>query len=335
VVSKVKKGAAYQYRPLLINMANKQKGFTLVEMLISLSVGVVLLGGIMSAFVGMRTTSAETSSMGELQENGRFALNIITDDLLRQDFWGDYTGTFDLANLSASPNADVLSNDCEGEGLNNTSFPRATGHFRTLWGETAASSSIIDCIDDAKVGSDVLQLKRVISSAVTTSTANNYYLVTNMNTGVLFTGTNIPEVDNSQVWEYQHHVYYVKEETVNGEIFPVLMQGRLTTDMTFDPIIDGIEMIRFMYGVDTTGDGIINAYLSAENVSEDQWDNADDINILAVRIFVLTRAIRQDFKYSNTNTYVLGDLEVPMDDNYRRLLLSSTVTLYNAGVDSW
>jgi type IV pilus assembly protein PilW len=156
-----------------------------------------------------------------------------------------------------------------------------------------------------------------------------------MNSGVVFTGTVIPEVDNSQVWEYQHHVYYVKEETVNGVTFPVLMQGRLTTDMTFGPIIDGVEMIRFMYGVDTTGDGIINAYISADNVTEDQWDNANDINILAVRIFVLTRSVRRDFDYSNTNTYLLGDLEVTMDDNYRRLLLSTTVTLYNAEVDSW
>jgi type IV pilus assembly protein PilW len=316
-------------------MTSKQKGFTLLEILISLSVGIILVGGVMSAFVGMRTTSAETSSIGELQENGRFALNILTDDLLRQDFWGDYTGTFDLASLSVSPDADSLSNDCNGEGLNNSTFPRATGHFRTLWGETAATSSVIDCIDDAKIGSDVLQLKRVISSPVTTTTANNYYLATNMNTGVVFTGTAIPEVDNSQVWEYQHHVYYVKEETVNGVTFPVLMQGRLTTDMTFGPIIDGVEMIRFMYGIDTTGDGIINAYISADDVTEDQWDNADDINILAVRIFVLTRSVRRDFDYSNTNTYLLGDLEVTMDDNYRRLLLSTTVTLYNAEVDSW
>jgi type IV pilus assembly protein PilW len=316
-------------------MKSKQTGFTLLEILISLSVGIVLVGGVMSAFVGMKTTSAETSAIGELQENGRFALNILTDDLLRQDFWGDYTGTFDLASLAVSPDADSLSNDCNGEGINNSTFPRATGHFRTLWGETAATSSVMDCIDDAKIGSDVMQLKRVISSPVTTTTANNYYLATNMNSGVVFTGTDIPDVDNSQVWEYQHHVYYVKEETVSGVTFPVLMQGRLTTDMTFGPIIDGVEMIRFMYGVDTTGDGIINAYISADNVTEDQWDNANDINILAVRIFVLTRAVHRDFDYSNTNTYLLGDLEVTMDDNYRRLLLSTTVTLYNSGVDSW
>ncbi len=43
------------------------------------------------------------------------------------------------------------------------------------------------------------------------------------------------------------------------------MQGQLTTRMSFAPIIDGIEMIRFMYGVDTdtnptaAGYGIVDA----------------------------------------------------------------------------
>jgi type IV pilus assembly protein PilW len=51
------------------------KGFALVELIIALSVGLVLFAGVLSIFVGMRTTTAETSSYGELQENGRFAIS--------------------------------------------------------------------------------------------------------------------------------------------------------------------------------------------------------------------------------------------------------------------
>jgi len=313
-------------------MINKQRGFSLVEIFVSLAIGLALLTGILSVFVGMKTTSAETSSYGELQENGRFALSILSDDLLRQDFWGDYTGTFDLASLNAVPS--VPSPDCTGEGINNASFPLINGHFRTLWGQTVANASILSCITDAKIGSDVIQLKRVISNPVTVTTSDNYYLVTNISDGELFTGTTIPAIINSQVWEYQHHVYYIKEESQGSNKVPVLMQGRLTTKMTFDPIIDGIEMIRFMYGVDTTGDNIVNAYIAADNIVDAQWDNKDS-QILAVKIYVLARSVLPDNKYTNTNTYQLGDLPVTVDDNYRRLLFSSTVTLYNAGIDSW
>ena len=63
-----------------MNMKKNNQGFSLLEIFISLSVGLVLFAGVMSVFVGMRTTTAETSSLGTLQENGRFALNVITED---------------------------------------------------------------------------------------------------------------------------------------------------------------------------------------------------------------------------------------------------------------
>jgi len=113
------------------------------------------------------------------------------------------------------------------------------------------------------------------------------------------------------------------------------MQGRLTNTMTFDPIIDGIEIIRFMYGVDNTGDGIVNGYISADNMTDALWNNADDTNVLAIKVYVVARSILPDHKYVNNNTYQIGDLSRTFNDNYRRLLLSSTITLYNAGVDTW
>jgi len=316
-------------------MRNKQRGFNLVELLIALAVGLFLLLGVMSVFVGLKSTVNETSTYGELQENGRFALSVLSDDLLRQDFWGDYSGTFDLSTLNGVAE-DAPTIDCEGDGLNNATFPVENGHFRTLWGSTVTSSSIMDCISDANVDSDVIQLKRVIADAVTATPVGNYYLTINTTTGEIFAGGEAePEIANSQTWEYQHHIYYVRNEVQGSLSVPVLMQGRLTTDMTFDPIIDGIEMIRFMYGVDTTDDGIVNAFISADNMTQGLWNNANDSKIIAVKIYVLSRSILPDTSYDNTNSYMLGDLTFTADDNYRRLLFSTTVSLYNSRVDSW
>ncbi|MCO4798977.1 MAG: PilW family protein [Colwelliaceae bacterium] len=318
----------------------RHKGFTLVELLISLAVGLGLLSGVLSVFVSMKTTTQETSTYGELQENGRFALSVLSDDLLRQDFWGDYVGTFDLANLNGSATA-APGNDCQGEGINNSTFPVAAGHFRTLWGETAAAGNPMGCFANtalAKVGSDILQLKRVVSSPILAAdrSADNYYLITNIGDGEIFDGGDaVPIMDNSQIWEYQHHVYYITEQVQGTVSVPVLMQGRLTNSMTFAPIIDGIEMIRFMYGIDTTDDGVVNAYISADNMTQALWNNASNTKILAVKVFVLSRSVLPDNKYTNNNTYILGDLQFVPNDNFRRLLFSSTVTLFNARVDSW
>ncbi len=330
----------------LIN-STRQQGFSLVEVFIALAIGLVIFAGVLSVFVGIRTTTAETSSSGELQENGRFAISMLTDDLSKQDFWGDYAGIFDLSTINHALAAP--GNDCSGDGVNNASFPAAVSTFRTIWGETITNANPMGCFTDAKLGSDLIQIKRVLADdlvdgagdPITTAPVGNYYLVTNANDGVLFASGTVPTVDNSRVWQYQHHVYYIREETQGSNTVPVLMQGQLTTQMSFAPVVDGIEMIRFMYGYDADTDpdaagyGKVDAFISADDMTDELWNNAGGTKIIAVKVFVLARDITPDNKYSNSNTYQLGDLSLTFNDNYRRLLFSSTVTLYNARVDLW
>ncbi|GHG02474.1 PilW family protein [Thalassotalea marina] len=318
----------------------KLAGFSMVELMVAMALGLFLVAGILSVFVDVRSTTEETSGYGELQENGRFALSLISDDLLRQDFWGDYTGTFDLASLNGIAPA-APGNDCVGEGINNATFPLANGNFRTLWSTTAVAGNPLGCFANsapAFVGSDILQLKRVVSDPLAPGAlnANNYYLITNLSDGEIFAGNAaIPDIDNSRIWEYQHHVYYVTEQNQGTYDVPVLMQGRLTNTMSFAPVVDGIEYIRFMFGVDTDDDGVVNSYLSATNMTQGYWNNASGTNIISVKIYVLARSIVPDNKYTNNNTYSLGDLDIAVNDNFRRMLFTSTVTLFNARVDSW
>ncbi|WP_286235263.1 PilW family protein [Thalassotalea sediminis] len=322
------------------NRQQKQGGYSIIELFVSMAIGLVLLAGVLTIFVNMRVTSEETSSYGELQENGRFAISLLSDDLLRQDFWGDYTGTLDIAALNGLAPA-APANECIGEGVNNGTFPGATGHFRTLWGTTAATADPLGCFAAASpafIGSDIIQLKRVVSSPVLPAdvNANNYYLITNMNDGQIFLGNGaIPAIENAQIWQYQHHIYYVTEQAQGGYNVPVLMQGRLTTTMSFAPIIDGIEYVRFMYGIDSDDNGIVDSYLSAANMAAGDWDKTSNNTIIAVKIYVLARSILPDNDYTNNNTYTLGDLQITPNDNFRRLLFTSTVTLFNARVDSW
>lgn len=211
VVPQVKKDVKSLFKHLLyetygsgLNMNNliirrtrhTVKGFTLVELMISLSIGLVLFAGVMSVFVGMRSTTSDTSSFGELQENGRFAVSVLTDDLLRQNFWGDLSETFSLSSLSGNPVPPAApGNDCVGEGVNNATFPQAVGPFRTLWGKTIVADSLnpLNCFTtpantQMMLNSDVIQFKRVISNPVGAASAGNYYLVANLSTGGVFTG---------------------------------------------------------------------------------------------------------------------------------------------------
>lgn len=335
-------------------MKKKQYGFTLLEIFISLAIGLIIIGGTLSVFVGLKSTTTETSSMGELQENGRFAVSIITDDLLRQNFFGDFNGNLNFSNLFLVPGAPV--GDCVGDGSNNGSFPAGFGGFRTLWADEVNSSTLLNsCITnaayDSSVGfnSDIIQIKRAVAfpfpDPVTPANLENnrYYIQSNVSSANIFGGDIgvIPSLNASRIWEYQHHIYYIREDDVgtSGEVVPVLMQGRLqnaATPISFNMLVEGIERIHYMFGVDTDNDGVVNAYLSSENMTNDYWDNANNVRILTVKLYVLARAIRKDNNYTNNNIYQMGSESFDANgDNYRRLLFSSTVSLYNARVDSW
>ncbi|MEY8213531.1 MAG: PilW family protein [Colwellia sp.] len=313
---------------------NKNQGFSLLELMISLTIGLVLLAGVLSIFVGMKTTNSQTSSQGALQENGRFALTVLTDDLLREGFWGDMPDQ--LNTTAVSPIPALAGQDCVGNGLNNATFPVAVGYFRSLWSITAVNANPMGCINDAKVNSDVLQIKRVLSRPIVGNTDNNqYFLNANASSGVLFVGVGggtPPLVNNGQIWQYQHHVYYVRDEAQGAETIPVLMQGVLsvTNGMRFAPLIEGVEMVRYLFGVDTTGDGAVNAYIPTNIMASPMWDKSGNNNILSVKIFVLVRNILPDNNYTNTKTYQVGNFAFVANDNYRRLLLTTTVSSYNA-----
>lgn len=344
-----------------MNNISKQQGFSILEILISLIVGLVLLAGVLAVFVGMRSTTTETANYGEMQENGRFAISILSDDLLRQGFWGDLSAEMDAALLIAPAPVPPV-NDCIGEGVNNGSFPLDVGAFRTLWGANLASANAMNCINDAKLGSDVIQIKRVISRPIeppvnpAALNDNRYYLMANASSAQIFAGdTAVPNIENSQTWEYQHHIYYIREETQGDITVPVLMQGRLrnngATMINFQPLIEGVEMIRFWYGVDTdidadtndygtgVGDGVVDAFIPARDMTQALWDN-DGSRVLAVRMYILVRSILPDRNYVNNNIYQLGgstaiDQFNADGDNFRRLLFTSTIVLQNAKVKVW
>lgn len=54
-----------------------QRGFTLVELMIAMTIGLVLLLVIGTVFVSSRQTFSEQENLARLQETGRFALETI------------------------------------------------------------------------------------------------------------------------------------------------------------------------------------------------------------------------------------------------------------------
>ena len=88
------------------------RGFTLVEWLIAMLIGVFLIGGGLSIFVASRATTEDAFDQSELQENGRIAMRLLTQDLKWAGFWGDYTGSPMVVGSGVTVDAKPSANNC-------------------------------------------------------------------------------------------------------------------------------------------------------------------------------------------------------------------------------
>ncbi|MBQ4833187.1 PilW family protein [Pseudoalteromonas sp. MMG010] len=327
----------------------QNKGFTLVEMMVSLFIGAFILAGVMFTFISMKTTSKDTLDIGDLQESGRLAINIMQRDIEQVGFWGTfYEDSFTSANTTSLDNP---TSDCYST-VNNGSFPdlSSSSNFRSIYAETASSLLAFNCIASAKTNSDILQLKFLqgerltVADTVANDSDENYFIAQQEQAEFVRGSQASADINiNASIWPYSHHIYYIADQTYQmnntDTTIPVLMRKRLQGDkIVEDTIMEGVENMRFIFGLDTNADGRVDGYRSISDISLSDWENRK--RILTVQIFLLVRTIHADNGLTLKNqTYVLGEdsnaRTLTFDDDFRRAVFTTTIRLNNVGANLW
>jgi type IV pilus assembly protein PilW len=75
--------------------AEDQSGFSLVELMISIVVGLVILAAMVALFVNSSGANRELARANSLVENGRLAIELLESDVVHAGYWGAYMPTFD------------------------------------------------------------------------------------------------------------------------------------------------------------------------------------------------------------------------------------------------
>lgn len=78
-------------------------GFGLVELMISLAIGLVILAALVALFVGASRNNREMESASSVIENGRFAIQLLENDIIHAGFWGTFVPAFDDQTSGAVP----------------------------------------------------------------------------------------------------------------------------------------------------------------------------------------------------------------------------------------
>ena len=198
----------------------RNSGYTLIEWMIAIVIGLFITGGLMSLYVISNETTQDSLDNGELQEHGRIAMNLLLRDLRMAGFWGDYTG-LPLAlgsgvTLSTAANSLSSGSDCL-DTRNVGSFPSASGNLRSVWtlnvNASGSKGSSLACISLASgasfaPNSDIIDIKRAQGAPIadaTTLDSSHFYIASNVHALNFFKGSETrpttTAIPNRQVWE--------------------------------------------------------------------------------------------------------------------------------------
>ena len=125
----------------------RQAGFTLVEMMIALTVGLFLCLGFTVAFVNMKGAFVGQGNMTQLQDNERLAMTILTASVQEAGFFPNpLTDTAQTTTLLAPINDSTYGNMAQGQAIMGTDA--ASGNPVTLSTRYAAgtSDSLLNCV---------------------------------------------------------------------------------------------------------------------------------------------------------------------------------------------
>jgi len=141
---------------------------------------------------------------------------------------------------------------------------------------------------------------------------------------------------NGRRFPYTDRVYYVADEVVNGVAEPSLFQRELRlsggtgtmADSGSGALLNGVERVRYLIGVDGNGDGLPDRFVNSQNMTALMWNDINN-QVVAVRIIVVARALQVDPQFNEAVTFDMGDgtTFTPGADGRRRVLLSSTVAI--------
>jgi type IV pilus assembly protein PilW len=328
----------------------RQPGFSLIELMVALLIGLFLMLGAITVYNQSRATYRASEGVARLQEVARLALDVLEADVRMANFWG------------LNSKADYVTNRA-GPGPLPSAFTATQGGRISSCGGAGSNWAIdLDAYLDGSnngygllcpglapdvgaagvTGSDVLVVRRANEVRATTLDVNRIHLQTSRIQGELFVPScatasdpncippgYLPPVSQSRQLEV--HAYYVSQQSTLRDDVPSLRRKVIgnVNDAGFigdEEIVAGVEHMQVLLGIDTNGDTNIDDYVNPGAVP-------GTARVVSATIWLRIRSEERDFGHRDDNVYQYADMAAASpDDNYRRIVVTRTIQLRNTRV---
>jgi type IV pilus assembly protein PilW len=326
----------------------RNRGFSLVELMVSMTIGLILLGGAISVLYSSKVTYAENERVARLQESGRAAVELMLRDMRAGGFKG-CNQTTPLTNALPSPTGLLWNFSAPVQGFEST-------------GASSWSPAVDAAIVTPRGGSDIIAVRTSRIDAPTfttnaspaTSTADltvdkattdtlptpSTVMISDCSAAAVFRVTTftdgggtatlahgvdlgIPFPAGALVVPVDTIIYFIRDSATvrNGVRSPSLWR-KVGADAEQE-LIEGIESMQILYGVDADGDRLVNSYEKASAITN--WSR-----VISVSISMLVRSLEPNALTADTGTYPMLDTSFTAPgDRYERTLYTTTVALRN------
>lgn len=264
-----------------------QRGLSLVELMIAMAISLMLLAGLVTVFATSSQNQREMQKSAQQIESGRYAMDVLTQDLHHAGYYGRYVPTTAGTTLpdpcitgDAAALTTALPFPVQGYiATSQTTTPDLTG----------SSCATYLTSTNLKPGSDVLVVRRAETSPLAVGSASvsqEVYIQSNPSTVEIQIGngstmTSTSKADGSaatvkkkdgttaeEIRKYRVHVYFVAPCSIpssgtactgaSGEdTIPTLKRLELSASggvrsLTPVPLAEGIEALKIEFGVDNS-----------------------------------------------------------------------------------
>jgi len=350
-------------RQLQSGSAAGNRGFTLLELLISLTIGLVVLGGMLSFFSNSSNAYAELKKSAEHTGNGSMAMWTLTQDINHAGYYGDFY-TLPTAG-GALPDPCVVTTAALYSAL---AFP--------VQGYDAPLTSPLSCLSDVNFvpGTDILVVRYAEYSPLAPANVpvtGQVYLQSStlaadvqIGAGASAVGTTKKAdgtaatifkkdgISAADIRKLGVHIYFIAPCSVpadgtetctgpaddGGTPIPTLKRLELSAvggvpGWTIAPLVEGIRNLQIDYGIDSLPATLDPATNQFGDGTPDAYVTApavaDWTNVVGARINFIATSSKLTAKYVDTKTYNLGLAGAvgPFNDSFKKHLFTGFARL--------
>lgn len=279
------------------NNKTATKGFSLIELLIAMTIGLFLLAGIATSYLSSKKGSVTRDQVSVLEDNGRLALEVISS-VVEHAGYTPPSGTMPLPKNILTNTADIVGGTCKTSGSSIVSSSLFTS------GRMTANNS-------GSGNSDTLSLVYYGDNSLFTDCGGN----------TLPTDCRIPDPTSAATGLDTNAAKIYSAFFLNGSNELQCVGSRGSSAQT---IADGIENIQFLYGVKTGNDNSVERYVNASQLAG-LWNN-----VVSIQVAVLVKSKHPVKDTAEQKTFTLLDQTVTApNDRFQRAVFTTTVRLRN------